>query len=82
MLHGYNEEGTIITPCDMTVLNDLDRFHLVTDAISRLPQTGDKGIYLKQQLNEKLDEHKQFNNKYGQDMPEIRNWRFSRIQRN
>ena len=52
--HGYNEEGTIITPCDMTVLNDLDRFHLVMDAIGRLPQTGDKGIYLKQQLKEKL----------------------------
>ena len=48
-VRGYKEEGTITTPFDMTVLNDLDRFHLVMDAIDRLPQTGDKGIYLKQQ---------------------------------
>ena len=44
----------------MTVLNDLDRFHLVMDTIDRLPQTGDKGIYLKQQLKDKLIEHKQY----------------------
>jgi len=62
---------------DMTVLNDLDRFHLVMDAIDRLPQTGDKGIYLKQQLKGKLVEHKQYINKYGQDMPEIRDWKWN-----
>ncbi len=60
----------------MTVLNDLDRFHLVMDCIDRLPQTGDKGIYLKQQIEHKLIEHKQYINKYGQDMPEIRNWQW------
>ena len=49
-VRGYKEEGTITTPFDMTVLNDLDRFHLVMDAIDRLPQTGGKGVYLKQQL--------------------------------
>ena len=54
-VRGYKEEGTITTPFDMTVLNDLDRFHLVMDTIDRLPQTGDKGIYLKQQLKDKLD---------------------------
>ena len=59
-VRGYKEEGTITTPFDMTVLNDLDRFHLVMDAIDRLPQTGDKGIYLKQQLQDKLVEHKQY----------------------
>jgi cation transport ATPase len=69
-------EGTITTPFDMTVLNDLDRFHLVMDAIDRLPMTGDKGIYLKQQLKDKLIEHKQYINKHGQDMPEIRNWKW------
>ena len=56
----------------MTVLNDLDRFHLVMDAVDRLPQTGGKGIYLKQQLKEKLIEHKQYIGKYGEDLPEIR----------
>ena len=60
----------------MTVLNDLDRFHLVMDTIDRLPQTGDKGIHLKQQLNNKLIEHRQYIRKYGQDMPEIRDWRW------
>ena len=49
IVRGYKEEGTITTPFDMTVLNDLDRFHLVMDPIDRLPRTGDKGVYLKQQ---------------------------------
>jgi len=72
-VRGYKEEGTITTAFDMTVLNDLDRFHLVMDTIDRLPQTGDKGIYLKQQLKEKLIEHKQYIDTNGQDLPEIRN---------
>jgi xylulose-5-phosphate/fructose-6-phosphate phosphoketolase len=76
-VRGYKEEGTITTPFDMTVLNDLDRFHLVMDAVDRLPQTGEKGVYLKQQLKDKLIEHKQYINKYGQDMPEIRDWKWS-----
>ncbi len=75
-VRGYKEEGTITTPFDMTVLNDLDRFHLVMDAIDRLPQTGDRGIYLKQQLKDKLIEHRQYINKHGEDMPEIRNWKW------
>ena len=73
-VRGYKEEGTITTPFDMTVLNDLDRFHLVMDAIDRLPQTGDAGIYVKAQLKDELIEHKQYIHKNGQDMPEIRNW--------
>lgn len=76
-VRGYKEEGTITTPFDMTVLNDLDRFHLVMDAIDRLPQTGDRGIYLKQQLKDKLIEHKQYIATNGLDLPEIRNWRWS-----
>ena len=77
-VRGYKEEGRIPTPFDMTVLNDLDRFHLVMDTIDRLSLTGDKGVYLKQQLKDKLIEHKQYIDKYGQDMLEIRNWSWSR----
>ena len=75
-VRGYKEEGTITTPFDMTVLNDLDRFHLVMDVIDRLPQTGSKGVYLKQQLQNKLIEHKHYIDTFGQDMPEVRNWKW------
>ena len=73
-VRGYKEEGTITTAFDMTVLNELDRFHLVIDAIDRLPQTASQGAYLKQQLQDKLIEHKQYIDKCGEDLPEIRNW--------
>jgi len=75
-VRGYKEEGTITTPFDMTVLNDMDRFHLVMDAIDRLPRTGTKGAYLKQQLQNRLIEHKRYIDQFGQDMPEIRNWKW------
>jgi xylulose-5-phosphate/fructose-6-phosphate phosphoketolase len=73
-VRGYKEEGTITTPFDMTVLNDLDRFHLVMDAIDRLPQTGDRGVYLKQQLQDKLVEHQRYIRLHGVDLPEVRDW--------
>jgi xylulose-5-phosphate/fructose-6-phosphate phosphoketolase len=76
-VRGYKEEGTITTPFDMTVLNDMDRFHLVMDAIDRLPRTGTRGVYLKQQLTNKLIEHKRYIDEFGQDMPEIRNWKWA-----
>ena len=75
-VRGYKEEGTITTPFDMTVLNELDRFHLVMDTIDRLPGTGAKGTHLKLQLQAKLIEHKLYIDKYGQDLPEIRDWKW------
>ena len=75
-VRGYKEEGTITTPFDMTVLNDLDRFHLVMDTIDRLPQTGAAGAELKGRLAAKLVEHKRYIREHGQDMPEVRNWRW------
>jgi len=78
-VRGYKEEGTITTPFDMTVLNDLDRFHLAMDTIDRLPQTSDKGIYAKEQLKDKLIEHRLYIHKHGQDMPEIRNWKWGHL---
>lgn len=76
-VRGYKEEGTITTAFDMTVLNNMDRFHLVIDAIDRSPQTGTKGVYLKQEMERKLIEHKRYIDRHGIDMPEIRNWKWS-----
>lgn len=76
-VRGYKEEGTITTPFDMTVLNDMDRFHLVQDVIERLPQLGDKCAYLKQEMQDKLIDHKCYINKNGEDMPEIKNWKWN-----
>ena len=73
-VHGYREEGTITTPFDMTVLNELDRYHLAISAVRHLPQTGSAGTLLTQSLEAQLVEHRRHINKYGQDLPEIRNW--------
>lgn len=75
-VRGYKEEGTITTTFDMTVLNDLDRFHLVQDVIQRIPQLGTAGEALTQMVTEKLVEHKMYINKHGKDMPEILNWKW------
>jgi xylulose-5-phosphate/fructose-6-phosphate phosphoketolase len=75
-VRGYKEEGTITTAFDMTVLNELDRFHLVMDVIDRVPKAGEKGVYLKQQLKDKLIEHKLYIDKNGRDLPEIRDWKW------
>jgi xylulose-5-phosphate/fructose-6-phosphate phosphoketolase len=75
-VRGYKEEGTITTPFDMAVLNDMDRFHLVQDVIERLPQLKNRCAYLKHEMQHKLIEHKYYIRENGQDMPEIRNWKW------
>jgi xylulose-5-phosphate/fructose-6-phosphate phosphoketolase len=75
-VRGYKEEGTITTPFDMTVLNDMDRFHLVIDTIDRLPHTGEAGAALKEKMQGNLIRHKEYIDENGQDLPEIRNWKW------
>ena len=75
-VRGYKEEGTITTPFDMAVLNDLDRFHLAMDAVDRLPQLGSKAAYIKQHCTDALAAHHHYIRIHGEDMPEIRNWRW------
>jgi xylulose-5-phosphate/fructose-6-phosphate phosphoketolase len=75
-VRGYKEEGTTTTPFDMAVRNDLDRFHLVGDVVDRVPKLASKAAHLKQFVRDKLIEHKQYITQYGQDMPEIRDWKW------
>jgi len=75
-VRGYKEEGTTTTPFDMTVLNDLDRFHLAGDVVDRVPRLQRVGAHFKQFLRDKLTEHKEYIMEYGDDMPEIKNWKW------
>ncbi|UCF87972.1 MAG: phosphoketolase family protein [bacterium] len=76
-VRGYKEEGTTTTPFDMTVLNDLDRFHLVSDVADRVPAMASAAAYIKQFVRGKLIEHREYIQKYGEDMPEVRDWRWT-----
>ncbi|MCD7948063.1 MAG: phosphoketolase family protein [Oscillospiraceae bacterium] len=78
-VRGYKEEGTITTAFDMRVQNDIDRFHLVQDAIKFLPQLGNRGAFLLQMMKDKLVEHRQYISAYGEDLPEVRDWKWQSI---
>jgi xylulose-5-phosphate/fructose-6-phosphate phosphoketolase len=75
-VRGYKEEGTTTTPFDMTVLNDLDRFHLAIDVIDRVPRLRDVAAHLKQMLQDKLIDHRHYVVRHGDDMPEVKNWKW------
>ncbi|MEG4988786.1 phosphoketolase family protein [Microcoleus sp. BR0-C5] len=75
-VRGYKEEGTTTTPFDMVVINDLDRFHLVADVLDRVPKLSSVAAYGKQAIRDKLIEHRQYINEHGDDMPEIRDWKW------
>jgi xylulose-5-phosphate/fructose-6-phosphate phosphoketolase len=73
-VRGYKEEGTTTTPFDMTVLNDLDRYHLAGDVVDRVPRLEHVGAHFKQFLRDKLVEHKKYIHEHGDDLPEVKNW--------
>jgi len=75
-VRGYKEEGTTTTPFDMTVMNDMDRFHLASDVVDRVPRLQRIGAHFKQMLRDKLIDHKQYIMQVGDDMPEIKNWKW------
>ena len=75
-VRGYKEEGTTTTPFDMTVRNDMDRFHLVEDVIDRVPKLGAGAAHIKQRMRDRLVEHGQYIVRHGQDLPEIRDWQW------
>ena len=75
-VRGYKEEGTTTTPFDMVVLNDVDRYHLVEAVIHHVPSLGRRGAHLTQFIRDKLIDHKNYIQKYGEDLPEIRNWKW------
>jgi len=78
-VRGYKEEGTITTAFDMRVQNGIDRFHLVLDVVDNIERFASRGAYLKQKMHDKLIEHKHFIDEHGEDLPEIRNWKWTAL---
>jgi xylulose-5-phosphate/fructose-6-phosphate phosphoketolase len=78
-VRGYKEEGTTTTPFDMTAMNDLDRFHLVMDVIDRVPMLGRSAARVRQEMQDTRAEHKSYIAQYGDDRPEIRDWKWESL---
>jgi xylulose-5-phosphate/fructose-6-phosphate phosphoketolase len=78
-VRGYKEEGTTTTPFDMVVRNDIDRFHLVVDVIDRVPSLGSRAEHVKQEIHTRLTEHREYIARYGEDLPEVRDWRWADV---
>ena len=78
VVKGYVEEGSITTPFDMRVQNEIDRFHLVKEVCNMVPNLGSKGVYLSKLMSEKLVEHKEYIHEFGVDMPEISEWKWTK----
>ena len=76
-VRGYKEEGTTTTPFDMTVRNDLDRFHLVLDVIERVPGLAERAAGVAELMREKRERHHAYVREHGEDMPEVRDWRWN-----
>ncbi|MFL6713480.1 MAG: phosphoketolase, partial [Sulfurifustis sp.] len=75
-VRGYKEEGSTTTPFDMTVRNDMDRFHLAMDVIDRVPGLATRAAYVQQHLRDRLIEHREYIRAHGEDMPEVREWKW------
>jgi xylulose-5-phosphate/fructose-6-phosphate phosphoketolase len=75
-VRGYKEEGTTTTPFDMVVRNDLDRFHLVSDTAQRVPKLAPRAAYTRQLMRDRLAEHSQYIREHGEDLPQVRNWKW------
>jgi len=76
-VHGFIEEGTTTTPFDMTVMNELDRFHLASSVVDRVPRLARTAAHFKQLLRDKLVDHQQYVTEHGDDMPEIKEWKWT-----
>ncbi len=75
-VRGFKEEGTTTTPFDMAVRNDIDRFHLVMDVIDRVPGLGQRAAHIRQEMRDRIIDHQEYVAHYGEDMPEIRDWKW------
>jgi len=80
LVRGYKVEGAVTTAFDMRVQNEINRFHLIENVVDSLADLGRKGAYVKQSMRDKLIKHKRYIDEHGEDMPEIRNWKWEAVK--